>query len=108
MNNRPYYEEFSKQVESDLTTLLKFLPTIIPCNEEDNRLLSIGTDMLESMVKDIKNGRINEVFDMDSVIEDWDKLSESYFNSPNNKTTLDIMDEIVQKYGEEVEDEFDE
>ena len=101
MNNRQYYEEFQKQVDSDLTNLLKFLPTIIPCDDDDKRLLSIGTDMLESMLKDVKDGNLNDVFDMESVIDDWDKLNTSYFNSPDNKTVMDLMDEIVQKYGNE-------
>ena len=101
MNNRQYYEEFQKQVDSDLTSLLKFLPTIVPCNDDDKKLLSIGTDMLESMLKDVKDGNLNEVFDMESVIDDWDKLNTSYFNSPNDKDIIDLMDDIVEKYGNE-------
>lgn len=101
MNNRQYYEEFQKQVDSDLTSLLKFLPTIVPCNDDDKKLLSIGTDMLESMLKDVKDGNLNDVFDMESVIDDWDKLNANYFNSPNNKDIMDLMDDIVEKYGNE-------
>ncbi len=108
MSNRKYYEEFQKQVSYDLTSLLKFLPTIIPCNDDDKKILSIGTDMLESILKDVKDGNLNEVFDMESVIDDWDKLNDNYFNSPSDKDIMNLMDDIVEKYGNEQGEYFDE
>lgn len=98
MNNQNIYDEFRREVSMSINSLLHYLTIAVPANQQDAKMLSIGKDMLETMVEDIKGPGINDVFDMDTIVENWEDISSKF--RQGNEDIGALMNDIMETYGE--------
>ena len=104
VNGGTYYIAFNSN-GSSLNAMGK--ADIIRSYEEMEDGASLGTYILKKTIGEPFDLSIIDIdYELDK--DDWDKLNDNYFNSPSDKDIMNLMDDIVEKYGNEQGEYFDE
>lgn len=88
-------DDIKSCVITDLTNIIRYIPVAIPENDDDKKILNIGQDMFKCMIDDINNGQISSVFDITSLMQDWETLRPK-LTTMNNKEVYDIINKITE------------
>lgn len=87
--------DFRKTVGLQLSTLIKYLPAIVPIDKNDEKILSIGLDMLVGLHDDLMNGdttTLSEILDLEAISEEWPAISAKFMHS----YSADLYDEQLR------------
>lgn len=93
-------EDFRKIVATELSTLITYLPAIVPINDNDEKILNLGLDMLTELRNDLVEGDYNtlsQILDLDAISEEW-ATTYSKFMHVFSSEVYDAQRELEERY----------
>ena len=101
MGNDKNVEQFKKALSTNLKLLKDYIPVMIPKDNNDKKIMRLGTDMLDCIIKDLESSRIpdDEIFDVDKVRRDWEVI-QTRLTDMNSKNVYDAIGDIADEYSD--------
>ena len=101
MGNDINVEQFKKALTTNLKLLKDYIPVMIPKDEDDKKIMRLGTDMVDCIIKDLEYNRIpnDEIFNVEKVRNDWDILKTRLVDL-NSKDVYDAIGDISDEYSD--------
>lgn len=92
-------EEFKNALSVNLRILKDYLPVIIPKDENDRKIMNLGADLIDCLIKDLHSSTIplDEIVNVTKVKTDWSKLEKSLLDA-NSREIYDTIYDISDAY----------
>lgn len=98
LENKEVVERYFRELNNNLDFLLRFIPCIIPQNEEDEEVLKNGLKAFQMLKKfnddcHMDMGLLDELYNIDAIVEKYPGIEELLHHHSS-----DAVDDVLEYY----------